>query len=129
MKIKAAIVLAFALFSICPSIFAHHGNAAFDLTRFVTLKATITEFVWSNPHSQIYFDVTNDKGQVIHWTCETVQPALLHRAGWTRESLKPGDQVTIVAHPAKSGEPIAYLSGGKIILANGNELKMDIPQS
>jgi hypothetical protein len=128
MKTKAAIVLTIAVLSTCLPILAHHGNAAFDLTQFVTLKATVTEFVWSNPHSQIYFDVTNDKGQVTHWSCETVQPALLHRAGWTRESLKPGDQVTIVAHPSKSGAPVAYLSGGKIILADGKELKMDIPQ-
>ena len=87
----------------------------------MSLKGTITNFVWTNPHSQIYFDVKDEKGHVAHWSCETSQPALLHRSGWTRHSLKPGDQVTILAHVAKSGAPVGWLQ--KVILADGEELK------
>ena len=114
-------VLAFALFLTCGTAFPHHGNASFDTEKLVSLKGTITSFVWTNPHSQIYFDVKDEKGQVTHWSCETSQPALLHRAGWTRNSLKPGDRVTIVARVAKSGAPVAWLQ--KVILADGEELK------
>jgi hypothetical protein len=110
------------LLLVCGASLAHHGNASFDTEHSVTLKATITSFVWTNPHSQIYFDVKDEKGRVTHWSCEAAQPALLHRGGWTRNSLKPGDHVTIVAHVAKSGAPVAYLQ--KIILADGEELKL-----
>ena len=119
---KLSIVATVWLFVFCLRAVGHHGNAEFELDQSVTLPATITEFLWSNPHSVIYFDAKNDKGQVQRWSCETAQPALLHRAGWTRDSLKPGDHVTIVAHPAKSGQPVAYLI--KVILADGQELKM-----
>jgi len=105
-----------------PPVFAHHGNAAFELDKVQTLQATITQFVWGNPHSIIFFDAKNDKGEVQHWSCESVQPALLHRAGWTRDSLKPGDRVTILLHPVKSGNPVGYLV--KVILADGQELSM-----
>lgn len=122
MKTKFALALSFALLSACLPILAHHGNAEFDLNQSLNLKGTITEFVWSNPHSVVYFDVHDDKGKVTHWSCETVQPALLHRNGWTRDSLKPGDEVTLVLHPAKNGQPVGYLQ--KVILANGDELKL-----
>jgi len=116
-----SIVLTLTVFLICSAALAHHGNASFDTEKTVTLKGTVTNFVWSNPHSQIYFDVKDEKGQVTHWSCETSQPALLHRSGWTRHSLNPGDQVTIVAHVAKSGASVGWLQ--KVILADGQELK------
>jgi len=123
MKTKVAIVaLAFALCLTCLPTFAHHGNSEFDLTKSLSLKATVAEFVWMNPHSIIYFDVRDDQGKVTRWSCESVQPALLHRHGWTKDSLKPGDQVTIVLHPTKNGNPVGYLQ--KVILANGDELTM-----
>lgn len=122
MKTEISTVLIACLFMICIPTAAHHGNAEFEMDQSVNLQATVTDFVWGNPHSIIYFDAKNEKGQVLHWSCEAAQPALLHRAGWTRESLKPGDHVTIVAHPAKSGQPVGYLM--KIILANGQELKL-----
>ena len=53
---------------------AHHGNAAYDLANPITLQGTVTEFVWSNPHVQIYFDVKDDKGKLVHWASETVSP-------------------------------------------------------
>lgn len=122
MPIKRAAILIFTLCVAGFSTLAHHGNAEFDLTQSVNLKATIADFVWSNPHSVIFFDVRSGNGKVTRWSCETVQPALLHRAGWTRDSLKPGDQVTLVLHPAKNGKPVGYLE--KVILANGDELKL-----
>jgi uncharacterized protein DUF6152 len=110
-----AAVLAFA-----GSTFAHHGLSAYDEKSPVTLKGTVTEFAWSNPHSQIYFDVTDDKGKVTHWACETLNPARLLRAGWNRHSMKPGDQITISLIVAKSGSPVGFLR--KLVLADGTEL-------
>jgi hypothetical protein len=99
---------------------AHHGVAAYDMTTKITLKGTIASFDWSNPHSQIHLDVTDEKGNVVHWDFETQAPTVLVHAGWTRNTLKPGDQVTIIATPAKDGAPVGLLS--KLVLANGQEL-------
>lgn len=99
---------------------AHHGNAAYDLDKPIVLKGIVTEFAWSNPHVQIYFDARSSKGHVVHWAAETVSPGMLVRQGWTKTELKPGDKITITLGPAKSGAPIGYAL--KIVLANGKEL-------
>lgn len=99
---------------------AHHGNAAYDLANPITLKGTVTEFAWSNPHVQIYFDVKDDKGKLVRWASETVSPGMLTRSGWTKDELKPGDVITITLGPAKNGSPVGYAL--KIVLANGKEL-------
>ena len=101
---------------------AHHGNAAYDLDNPITLKGTVTEFVWSNPHVQIYFDVKDAKGKVVHWASETVSPGLLSRSGWSKTELKPGDEITITLGPAKSGAPVGFAL--KIVLANGKILQL-----
>lgn len=103
-------------------VFSHHGNAAYDLDKPITLKGTITEFAWSNPHVQIYFDVKDAKGKVIHWAAETVSPGMLVRQGWTKDALKAGDEITITVGPAKNGSAIGYAL--KIVLANGKELTL-----
>jgi len=106
--------------------FAHHGNSAYDETARVPIKGTVTEFVWSNPHSQIYLDVKDKSGKIVKWGVETNSPGILTRAGWTRRSLKAGDQVTIILCPAKNGQPVAYAGSGdpgtKVIFADGREL-------
>jgi uncharacterized protein DUF6152 len=107
--------------------FAHHGNAAYDEKNPVTLKGTVTEFVWANPHTQIYFDVKNDKGNVEHWACESLSPGKLVRAGWTKDAVKPGEEITITLSPAKNGVPIGFLH--KLLLADGKALGIDeLPQ-
>ena len=101
---------------------AHHGNAAYDLDNPITLKGTVTEFAWSNPHVQIYFDVKDGKGKVTHWASETVSPGLLSRAGWNKTELKPGDEIAITLGPAKNGAAVGYAL--KIVLANGKVLQL-----
>jgi hypothetical protein len=101
---------------------AHHGNAAYDLDKPITLKGTVTEFAWSNPHVQIYFDVKDEKGKVAHWASETVSPGMLARAGWRKDELKPGDEITITLGPSKSGSRVGYAL--KIVLSNGRELNL-----
>ena len=105
---------------------AHHGNTAYDETARVRIKGTVTEFIWTNPHSQIYLDVKDSSGKVVNWGVETNSPGILTRAGWTRRSLKAGDEVTLILCPAKNGQPVAYIGSGdpgtKVIFADGREL-------
>jgi hypothetical protein len=72
-------------------LFAHHGDAAFDNTKKLTIKGTVTEWVWANPHCWLKFDVKNDSGEVTHWLAEETNPPGLINSGWTKDSLKPGD--------------------------------------
>jgi hypothetical protein len=122
MKSKFLVFMAAAFGFLIVSVpaFAHHGNAAYDEKHPVTLKGTVTEFVWANPHTQIYFDVKDDKGSVVHWSCETLSPGKLIRSGWTKNGLKPGDQITITLIPAKGGAPVGFLN--KLVLPDGKTL-------
>ena len=100
----------------------HHGtNASYDLDRLVTMKGTVTEFVWINPHCQLYFDVKDDKGNVLHWGGETNSPGVLMRSGWTRKIMKPGDEITISLHPSRAGAPIGVIQ--RIVLSDGKILE------
>jgi hypothetical protein len=110
-----SLVLGFLPFS---PIFAHHGShVSYDTEKSVVLRGTVTEFVWSNPHAQIYFDVKDDKGNAVNWGAETANPANLAKSGWTRNSLKPGDEVTVTVWPSKAGTPRGFLL--KIVFPNG----------
>jgi len=113
----AAIV---AVLLVCGPVFAHHGNAAYDEKNPITVKGTVTEFAWANPHVQIYFDSKDEKGNLIHYSVETLSPGKLVRAGWGKDSLKAGDFVTVTLDPAKTGAPVGFLR--KLVLENGKEL-------
>lgn len=108
--LASAFFLAIVVMAVCgiPTL-AHHGNAAYDETRQVTLHGTVTEFDFVNPHVQIYFDAKNSNGNVVHWGCETLSPGKLTRAGWTRDVVKPGDRITITLFAAKDGAPVGLL--------------------
>jgi hypothetical protein len=120
------LILTVTVLLISVSAAAHHGNSAYDETARVPVKGVVTEFVWTNPHSQIYLDVKGKNGKIVHWGIETNSPGILTRAGWTRHSLKAGDQVTIILCPAKNSEPVAYIGSGdpgtKVIFSDGREL-------
>ena len=99
---------------------AHHGQAAYDLTKKITLKGTVTNFVLVNPHSIFSFDATDDQGKVKNWTMELSTPLMLMRIGWTKTILKPGDAVTVTFSPAKNGAGLGYLDN--VVLADGTVL-------
>jgi hypothetical protein len=121
-----SLTLVLPLLLLCTPASAHHGNSAYDEQARVSIKGVVTEFVWTNPHSQIYLDVKDKNGKAVNWGVETNSPAILTRAGWTSRSIKPGDEVTIIMCPAKNGAPVAYAGSGdpgtKVIFSNGNEL-------
>lgn len=100
---------------------AHHGTAnVYDNSKAVAMKGTITKFEWTNPHNQIYFDVTDDTGKVTHWIAATEPPQVMLERGWTRKSIKFGDQVTAYVFVAKNGAPVGNLQ--KLVFADGHEL-------
>ena len=104
----------------CGVLFAHHGAPAYDRTKLTSFKATITEMRYINPHVQIFFDAKDDKGAIVHWNCESINPGMLSKQGWTKNTLKPGDQVTLMAFPAREGAPVCLLQ--KLILPDGKTL-------
>jgi hypothetical protein len=103
-------------------MFAHHGNAEYDEKRPLTMKGTVTEFMWSSPHSKIFLDAKDAKGGVVHWSIETLSPGKLARAGWTKDAVKPGDQVTVTFSPAKNGSATGFLQ--KVVFLDGKQLGM-----
>jgi hypothetical protein len=120
-KFGACLIFLAGLLAVSVPAFAHHGSSiSYDLKKTVTLKGTVSEFVWSNPHCQIYFDVKDDHGNVVRWGAETNGPGALAKEGWTKTTLKPGDEATIVVFPAKIGRPYGLLS--KVVFAGGKEL-------
>jgi hypothetical protein len=122
LKSKFLVVFTFGIgvLIFSPLSFAHHGYAAYDTDRKVTVKGTVTEWFWANPHCVLQLDVTDEHGQVVHWGAETENPTTMTRQGWTKESLKPGDQVTLAMVPVKNGKPIGRII--EVVLANGQKL-------
>jgi len=101
--------------------FAHHGAAAFENTVMVLKDATVTRYMWANPHIIVMFDAKDDKGNVTHWAVETGNPGAVALLGWNRNSMQPGDVITVYLYPAKSGNPLGRLN--KIVLADGKTLR------
>jgi hypothetical protein len=101
-------------------IWAHHGGTLYDYKKPLTLVGTIIKLELINPHSSIIVEVPNNEGSVVRWTLETHSPASLRRLGWTKDSLKPGERVTIYIFAAKNGSRVGVLS--KIILPDGRTL-------
>jgi hypothetical protein len=101
-------------------LFAHHGAAAYDMGKNVTLKGTVTQWVWANPHCVLQLEVTDDNGQVVQWSAETENPSSMVHYGYTKQSLKPADQVTVTVVPAKNGKPFGRIV--EVVLPNGQKL-------
>ena len=117
-------IAASALLMPVPAL-AHHGRALiFDAKKEVTVKGTVTQFVWFNPHIQIGIDGVDDKGVRRHWLIEASSTGYLSQRGWTKKSLKPGETVTITFNPGLNPGQNATLIGDlvKVVLPDGKEL-------
>ena len=108
-----------SLFIVSCPVFAHHGQARYDAAE-ITVTGTVTDFQFSNPHAEVYFEVRDTKGNVEKWVGEASSPNMLVRDGWTRKSLRPGDRISASGHPARDGSRIIYLE--KLVLPSGREL-------
>lgn len=116
-----AVLLLAGMFLAVPVLGAHHGLAAFDTTHVAKMQGTVTDFQWINPHAYIYADLTDEKGKVANWKCEMGSLGMLKRfGGWTPDTVKRGDKVTVQGYRAKDGS--AYMSLGKIWLPDGRTL-------
>ena len=121
MKWMLAMILAAGLLTAPGPLSAHHGTSVYDMSQTVSLKATMTDFQFINPHVLFFFDVKDDKGGVEKWQGEVSNPLALTRQCWNRKTFKPGDQLTIVGNAAKTGAKSMWIV--KIILPNGEEVK------
>lgn len=123
MRMKLTLLPAIiALLMIGSPLFAHHGAAAYDMSKPVVMKgAVITKYIWANPHTLVFFDAKDEKGSTTHWSVELGSPSAIALMGWNRTSLKPGDVVTVYMFPAKNGNPVGRIN--KIVLADGTLMR------
>jgi hypothetical protein len=108
-------------------IFAHHGAASYDTKTMTTLKGTITVIRWMNPHSEIDIEVNDATGKAQKYLVESVSPLALSRIGWTKNSLNPGDRITVTGNLSKNGthilrlKTIVFPTGKALTLQNGED--------
>ena len=124
-KLSNIFRVAVGLLLISSPVSAHHGTSGYDMEKVITLNGTVAGFNWSNPHCLVRIAVKDSKGDVKDWIIELAAPTLMSRNGWTKDSLKPGDEVIAETHPAKNGATTG-LSGASTALlkfvVNGHEL-------
>lgn len=120
---KRALSLLFAAIAcvaVAGPVLAHHGTAGYDMDKQLVMKATVTDWLWANPHCFLTFDATDDKGATVRWTAEVSNPVDMTKRGWSRRILNAGDQITVTVRPAKNGAPVGQLL--KVVLPNGQTL-------
>jgi hypothetical protein len=122
MRTKSAVILSgvLSLLAVAVPLFAHHGTAIFyDIHKVLILKGSVTSFKYANPHSQLYFDVTDDKGKVTHWAAEMRNPRNLESYGHSQKELNekfaPGTVITVTGNPSRAGAPVVEF--GKAVRA------------
>ena len=117
-KLALCLVITFAALLVSAPLFAHHGEANYDTDKVVSVKGTVSGFEFINPHTLITLDVKNDKGEIEKWSCEARSPGMLVRVGgWDKNTLKPGDVITVFGYRAKNGSTVMRLQ--KLTLADG----------
>lgn len=110
----------FAVLIVAVPVWAHHGNAAFDADKRVTMKGTVTEWFWANPHCFLRFDVKDDAGQVVHWVVEAQSGPNIIPYGFTKQTFKVGDEVTVTLEPVRNGRPLGRML--EVVLPSGKTL-------
>ncbi len=114
-------LFAIALSLAARPMLAHHGVPNFDMSRLVTIKGTVVEYQLINPHMEMRVKVTGEDGNSVEWNVEAVSLLMMVRAGYKRDTFKPGDAITVVGHPYKDGKPMMVLL--KFIFPDGREMQ------
>lgn len=114
-------VLVVSLLVLSFPLFAHHGSAQYTIGKRLVMKGTVTEWFWSNPHCLLSFDVEDDNGKVVHWVAETQNGPAILGDGYSKETFKPGDVITVTLEPVKNGRPLGRLVS--VVLPNGRKLE------
>ena len=106
-RLVAIISIAIGSLTLSVASLAHHGsNVVYDLTKSITVSGTVTKFQFVNPHALIFIDVIDENGQTVEWLAGLPSASGLQgNEGWTRDTLKPGDEITITGSPARGGAP------------------------
>jgi hypothetical protein len=124
-RLFAALAGGVILLMVSSPLFAHHAGSLYDREHPVTLTGTVTKYLMINPHAQIHFEVKDENGNVETWVAETAGPQRLLRVGWNKNSLKPGDKITVTGAQFKDGRKylsIFKLEGGNVpVLTEGAE--------
>jgi len=121
---KLSFLVLASLLAVSAPLFAHHGNAEY-VGKQITIKGTVTAWIWTNPHSILKVDVTDDKGNIVHWICENNAPSTLVNFGYTPKTFKPGDQLLVSFVPAKGDRhfgtciQFVFVADGKRLGGNG----------
>ena len=117
------LTLIFSGLFLSPPLLAHHGEVNYDTEKVVSVKGTVTDFHFVNPHCVVEFDVKDENGKIHKWQGEFSNPSQLSRQGWTAASLEAGDKFTITGNPAKNNAPAIHVA--RIRMPNGQEVKVD----
>jgi hypothetical protein len=121
MRSTAAILLA-----VCATgVSAHHSNTAFDMTKSVVWKVQVTEFKFVNPHAYVYFTMADESGKTVEGRCELGSRTALTRLGWTIDTFRPGEQLTINGAPGRNEANVCYLN--TFVRADGTEVAAHEP--
>ncbi|MBM3819119.1 MAG: hypothetical protein FJW14_08925 [Acidimicrobiia bacterium] len=121
MKRQLTLLVLLAAVALAVPVAAHHGRGqTFDMKKQVTLKGTVSQIRWQNPHVLIFIDVPDAAGKVVTWGFENSNVSTLARQGYNRNTLTLGQPVTAIVNPAANGEPLGIIV--KVILADGREI-------
>ena len=120
--VRRTLGLAVGLLTVSVPLLAHHGAAQFDVGKKVTVKGAVTEWFWSNPHCFLRFDATGADGQVVHWAVETQSGPNILPQGFSKQTFKVGDEVTVTLEPVKNGRPMGRLL--RVVLPDGSSLPL-----
>jgi hypothetical protein len=116
------LVASAGLFAASVPMLAHHSfEAEYDRNKTIQVSGTVTRLDWMNPHARFYVDVRDESGKVTNWNFELGSPNVLKRQGWLRDTLKPGDKVTVDAYLAKDGTK-AFANARRVILSDGRSV-------
>jgi hypothetical protein len=120
-KLTTIFLVGVSLLTVSVPLFAHHGNAAYATGTKITVKGTVTEWIWANPHCWLKFDAKDEKGEVQHWIVEASNPPDMTRQGWAKTSFKAGDEVVVIMMIPKNGAPGIgrFVSGPNSVVLNG----------
>ena len=119
-KVLIFVPVIVSLLAYCSTSWAHHASRQVYEGKSVTLMGVVTGYEWANPHSVLSVAIKDDKGRVEEWHAEILPPTEMLRAGWTKESLKPGDEVTLTGRPGKYAQHILWLES--LVTPDGRKL-------
>ena len=121
-NVVVSVPLCVVALTVAAPVFAHDSAFAFDTERTLVVEGTVTEWFWANPHCLLKFVVETDRGDVVHWVTETQAPANMIDAGWRKNDLKVGDEVTVTVRPARNGNPVGRIV--RVELPDGRTLQI-----